>query len=463
MPTFNLSPILFPKRKEEDIYNYDLLKDLIDIGIRQRAIDEGGELRNPDSLDEFINQYRAMENNPQLSGAQRIKATKARLALEQQQVKLWLDKKKEMDEKGIDWMLTQDLREVEFALPENPYAYAMEAQIQIGRLLDGTAKQEGLNDVLIALKAADVNTVRLEEYRNKLENEELNKYARIQRAFEEKDPSLLSEYAVIYTPFNNKVGAMEIINVGTIRRSYMHKTNLKFSVDEAGKLVTVSGDQLGMPIYFIRANASTGDKYSFAGLEFDYTEGLGFETKKPKLFDWQNIKHTTIGEVPPGKFVRDSKKNLYYVNQDWTYSPVKNESFKEELGFQEDKVYNLNPVEELNVLPGAIEYRFPLPIRERYDRETEMAGQFSYKKALGKEYKKPLYRPLTYAVPEAFKLVKPIVKPIGRRIAEFAKESWKKTEREKREIPEKPSWNLEEVGKLPSFEEARGWLKKLGI
>jgi len=477
MPTFNLTPILFPRAKKTDDL-YDMLTDLIYIKRREKAIIEGGEIQNPASLDEFIQMYEDMEKDPSLSAGQRREATKSGLKLQQEQIKIWLDKKKQIDKSGIEWQLTQDLRDIEFTSPEDPWTYAILAASKIEDMLKGTDDREGLNDVLNTLQSYDVDTTTLEKYRNTLESDELEKFSRIDRAFKEaageetpaekKEKALdsLEDYAILYTPLSGKAGRMEIIDANQFRREHMQKTNLKFSVIE-GKLITVPSDQKGLPIYFIKANAATGDKYNFAGLEFDFTEGIGFRTENPERFDYQKIRHATIGDVKPKKFVEDNKGQLFYVNQDWTYSPVKNPRFLEELGYQEDKVYHLSPLERLNTLPGAIEHRIPLPILERWNSEDETA-KFDYWKTLREKRRKEI-RELTILekIPPFVGRIEEKIPTLPSRIREFYRETMRKVEERKakpKPIPEEPKWEAPEVPTSTELlKRGKEFIKKLGI
>ncbi|GAH10910.1 unnamed protein product [marine sediment metagenome] len=74
MPTFNLTPILFPKPKKDDVY--DMLKDLLQIQEKQFAIDEGGTIDNPATYDPLIKQYETIANDPTISANDRRDAQK---------------------------------------------------------------------------------------------------------------------------------------------------------------------------------------------------------------------------------------------------------------------------------------------------------------------------------------------------------------------------------------------------
>jgi len=454
MPTFDFEQILFPKsEKTRTGDTYDRVKDLIEIKQRERAITEGGEIQNPASLDEFIQMYENMENDPSLSANQRREAKKSRLKLQQNQIKIWLAKKKKIKKSGIEWQLTQDLRDLEFASPEDPWTYTIEATNRIEDILKGTNDKVGLNDVLNTLQTHNVDTTALEKYRDVLEFDELEKFSRINRAFATGNLDSLEDYAVFYTPLGGKVGRMEVIDTNQVRREYMQKTNLKFSVAE-GKLIVVPSNQKGLPIYFIKANASTGDRYNFAGSEFNFTSGIGFETKNPERFDYQKIRHATIGDVEPGKFVKNSKGQLFYVNRDMTYSPIKRDIYKDELNFKEENVYHLSPLEELNTLPGAIEHKLPLPILEKWNREAETA-KFNYWQAFKEE------------LPGATKKVLGFPESLPSKIREFHKEVMRGIEKGRaklKPIPGEPKWEAPEIPTPTKLlEKGRAFLKKLGI
>lgn len=459
MPAHNLIPILFPKPKKDNIY--DMLKKLSDIKEREVAIEQGGDI-NAETYQTFADDWDKISNDPNLSSDKRLNAKKIARDYELKSIKAALTQVKDLDEKGMDWMLTQDLRNVEFSLPENPYAFAQEAQIQIKRFLEGEGDEDGLNQRIETLREyGDERGVRkLEEYRDKLEFEELDKYARIQTGFEEKDYDLLSRYAIVYSPFyKGKTKNVRIVELSST--SPKERTNLKFLIDEDDNPIT-SAEQ-GMTMCFDGIIPSSGEKVNFAGIEFDYLGEMGFTTSNPESFDYQRIKHSTVGDAKAGMFVEDSHNKLFYVNKDLTYSPIKREEWKEELGFSEDKVYKLSPREELNTLPGAIS-SLPMPILERYNREAEMSD-FNYWEA----FKEELEPTVRKRVPE---FLGKIEAGIGRKLREtpsrfldITREGLKKGVEDigkpRGAKPEPSGWELEEVGKSPTFEKAKEFIKKI--
>ena len=74
MPSFNLTPILFPKPKKDDVY--DMLKDFLQIKEKEFAIDEGGDIKNPASYDPLIKEYEAIVNDPSIGANDRRDAQK---------------------------------------------------------------------------------------------------------------------------------------------------------------------------------------------------------------------------------------------------------------------------------------------------------------------------------------------------------------------------------------------------
>ena len=466
MPTFNLTPILFPKPKKDNVY--DMLKDLLQIQEKQFAIDEGGEIQNPASYDPLIEKYEVITNDPTISANDRRDAQKMLNTLTIRKLKTDLDQKKRLDAGDLKQMVNQDLRELEFEFPGNPIAYSTGAMMKYNDILYGTAEWEGLNQLISILETNAVDVTELRAYQLVCQ-EELSKYSDIMDAYETGDMNRLSEYAVVYTPYAGKVRAMRIIFKGDTDPSHSQKTNLRYSRDVAGNLAMVSdtGEPAGMQVYFIRANATMGDKYSFGNSNFVY--GItGWETKDSAVFDYKKIKHAPLHSVPSGSFVKDSKEKLYYVNRDRSFHPV-GERHKEELGFAEDKVYHLSPDEEINLLPGAIDHS-TFPVMERYNREASMSD-FSYwsafGKELGKEIKKPsfLYK-YPYELPKIGEKIGEEVRKGARSLWDITKEAWGKGVeqlRKPKEIKETPSWGLEEVGKLPTLEESKKFIKKLGI
>ncbi len=482
MPKFNLTPILFPKPKQDDVY--DMLKDLLQIKEKQFAIDEGGQINNPASYNPLIKEYEAIVNDPAISADDRRDAQKQLDSLKIKQLKSDLDQKKRLDVGDWKQMVNQDLRELEFEFPGNPIAYSQGAMTKYNDVLYGTAEREGLGQLIDIFEHNAVDSTNLKEYQVVCQ-EELSKYSDIVGAYEmfgsskkeDRAEALkrLGEYAVVYTPYTGKVKAMKIIFKGDTDPSYSQKTNLRFSPyiteDEKLALKTVSESQGGMQVYFIRANATMGDKYSFGNSSFVY--GInGWETGDSATFDYKKIKHVPLHSIPSGSFVRDSKEKLYYVNRDRSFYPVQ-EKYKEELGFSEDKVYNLSPDEEINFLPGAID-RTTFPVFERYNREVSMSD-FNYSQAF-KEELGPAARKVAGAADIGLAKAGEFIKAAPKSLWEFTKESWAKakeenrkkdeqmkSEREKAQLKETPSWGLGEVGKLPILEESKKFIKKLGF
>jgi len=455
MPTFNLTPILFPKPKKDELY--DMLKDLLDVKEREMAIEQGGEIFNPASYNLLIKQWEQIANDPTISENRRRDARKKIKDLEIKQIKTELDRKKEIDSGDLRQSIEQDLRELEFEFPENPIAYATGALNKYQDVLYGTDDKMGLYDLIDVLQNHYVDTTQLESFKMEAE-EELNKYADILDAYERGDMSRLNEYAVLYTPHAGRTKAMRIIHKGSTDPSHSQPTNLKFSRGTAGNLLTVSDENDGLQIYLIRANAIAGDKYIFGNSEFEY-EGMGgrWVVSKPELFDFKRIKHSPLHALPSGNFVKDSKGRLFYVNQDRTFSPIKNEKWKEELGFQEDKVYHLSPSEEINTLPGAT-INIPLPIMERYNREAE-TSKFDMWQAFKEEWGKTWLE----RIPAGIERFEKEIKTGLPSVRAFHREALRKAEeRRKKEIKkEEPKWGLSELETPSLLEAGKKFIKKL--
>ncbi|GAH10905.1 unnamed protein product, partial [marine sediment metagenome] len=93
----------------------------------------------------------------------------------------------------------------------------------------------------------------------------------------------------------------KIIFKGDTDPSHSQKTNMRFSRDVAGNLAMTpdAGEANGMQVYFVRANAAMGDKYSFGNSSFVYGVS-GWETKDAATFDYGKIKHAPLHSVPSG-------------------------------------------------------------------------------------------------------------------------------------------------------------------
>ncbi|MBZ9572996.1 hypothetical protein KJA17_02360 [Patescibacteria group bacterium] len=454
MPAFNLTPILFPKPKRDDVY--DMLKDLLQIQEKQFAIEEGGEIYNPSSYDALIKEYEMIVNDPTISANDRRDAQKQLNSLMIKKLKTDLDRKKDMDAGDLKQMVQQDLRELEFEFPGNPIAYSVGAMTKYQDVLYGTAERNGLNQLIDILEHNYIDTTSLKEYQQQC-LEELSKYSDIVDAYERGDMERLSEYAVIYTPYAGKVKAMRIIFRGDTDPSHSQPTNLRYSRDLAGNLAVVPDTGAnGMQVYFVRANAIQGETYRFGNSDFTYGV-VGWETKDTATFNYQNIKHAPLHSLPSGSFVKDSKDRLYYVNRDRSLFPVRNDAHKEELGFAEDKIYHLSPDEEINTLPGVIDHT-KYPIMERYNREASMSD-FNYWDTLKQEFYKELREPTFFeAMPEAARRAK----RGARSLWEYVKKTWREAPgREPKPVEEKPRWGLEETKRTGFFEEAGKFIKKI--
>ena len=459
MPTFNLTPILYPKPKTDSVY--DMLKDLLEIREKDYALLEGGEINNPATYDPLIAEWENIVNNPSLSDAQRREAEKKLRDYQIKQAKAALDKKKSLSAKDIQADIEKDLRELEFEFPGNPIAFSAGAIRKYQDILYGTSEREGLNQLIPIMKGNDIDTFSLEQYRDEAQ-EELVKYSDIVDAFEGGDFSRLNEYAVVYTPHSGKVMAMKIINKGTTDPSYSQKTDMKFSRDEAGNINTVSdsNNTIGLSIFLTRANVSAGDKYSFGNSQLTYQGERGWTSDG--AFDLMTLKHAPVHSVPSGGFVRDSNNKLFFVNRDKSFFPVR-EGNKAELGFSEDKVYNLSPSEEMNFLPGAIDHT-TFPVMERYQQEAaDATGGFSqwkaFKESIGEELKKPTQIP---------KMWGGIGQAIGKGLKGFidtTKESWVKgvsqVGQQKKVTPVAPDYSLKETKPTTIIKESQKIWEKI--
>ena len=457
MPTFNLSPILFPKPKKDDVY--DMLKDLLQIKEKELAIYEGGEINNPSSYDVLIKEYEAIVNDPTIDADDRRDAQKMLDNIIIKKLKTDLARKKDMDAGDLKQMVQQDLRELEFEFPGNPIAYSVGAMTKYQDVIYGTAEQEGLNQLIDILEHNYIDTTSLKNYQREV-LDELSKYSDIVDAYEGGDMDRLSEYAVVYTPYAGKVKTMNIIFKGDTDPSYSQKTNLRYSRDLAGNLAVTpdTGGSTGMQIYFVRANASMGDKYSFGNSNFDYGV-VGWETKDITTFDYGNIKHAPLHSLPSGSFAKDSKDRLYYVNRDRSLFPVRNDAQKKELGFAEDKVYNLSPDEEINTLPGVIDHT-KYPIMERYNREVSMSD-FNYWQSTIEELE-PSARKIAGAVDIGLIKAKELIKEAPGKLWESVKKSWREAPtKEPKPVEKKPQWGLEETEQTGFFEEAGRFIKRI--
>lgn len=467
MPTFNLTPILFPKPKQDDVY--DMLKDLLQIKEKQLAIGEGGEIQNPATYDALIQEYEAIINNPSIDANDRRDAEKQMNSLIINKLKTDLDQKKQIDSGDLKQMVNQDLRELEFEFPGNPIAYATGAMMKYNDVLYGTAEREGLNQLISILETNATDVSSLREYQLTCQ-EELSKFSDIMDAYETGDMNRLSEYAVVYTPYAGKAKAMQIIFRGGVDPNHSQPTNLRYSRDSAGNLSMVAdtGEPTGMQVYFIRANAVQGDRYSFGNQQFTLGINNKWEAENATAFDYRKVKHAPLHSLPSGSFVRDSKDKLFYVNRDRSFFPVR-DVHKEELGFSEDKVYNLSPDEELNILPGAIDHT-TFPVIERYNRESSMSD-FNYWDA----FKESLGAPAgarKVPVPEGmFRGVKTVAAKVGEVAGGYAaslREDFRTWGRGLKDIgrkiketplPRPTSWGLEDTKPLKTIEESKKFIE----
>jgi len=475
MPTFK-------KPSQDDLY--DRLKDLLQIQEKQFAIDEGGEINNPSAYDYLIKGYEDIINDPSISEDDRRDAQKQLRNLQIKQLKTDLDQKKKIDVGDLRQMIEQDLRELEFEYPNNPVAYSAGAAMKYEDILEGTSEREGLNQLIKTFEENGVDVTSLQNYKNEC-LEELNKYSDIVDAFERGDMERLSEYAVVYTPYANKTNAMQIVFKGSVRPEYSQRTNIAFTRDAAGRLITTENiDGLnGLQVFFVKAGASRDDRISFANSQFEYGLNGIWETENPSAFNSINIKHAPLHSIPSGSFVKDSKDKLYYINRDRSFYPVRNEAQRKELGFKEGEFYKLSPDEEINTLRGAIDHS-TYPVFEKYAREAAEVSSFdqfaAFKEGLKKEIAEPsLFKELPEHIGRAERAIGEVVKREVPKAAkgfwELTKESFEKgvqTLRERlrglktiptREIQPRPEtkWGLEGLKELPAIKSAKKTIKEL--
>ena len=369
MPTYNMVPILHPQKKDSDIFN--MLTDFLDIREKEIALSEGGDIYNPSSYDELINQYRDMSNDMSLTDDQRRTAEKKMRGLEVDQLKTGLDQKKELNSASIEQMMEQDLRELEFTVPNDPIAYSEGALMKYQDMIYGTSEKEGLLDTINTLASNHINTTQLESLLDEYQGQ-ASKYSDLLNAYDNRDMTRLGEYAVVYTPHAGKVKSMKIISRSEAAPEYTQPTNMAFNFDDKGGLRTSASDAGGIPIYFVRSNPGYNEKYNFGNSQFTYDNDQ-WESDNVEGFDFTTIKHAPLHSIPPGNFVKSSDNKLYFVNRDKTFSPVKDQ-WKQELGYSEEKVYNLSPNDEINTLRGAVDILMS-PVMERYRSEAQDYSQ----------------------------------------------------------------------------------------
>jgi len=310
--------------------------------------------------------------------------------------------------------------------------------------------------------------------------EELNKYSDIVDAFERGDMERLSEYAVVYTPYANKMNAMQIVFKGSVKPKYSQRTNIAFTRDAAGRLITTENiDGLnGLQVFFIKAGVSKDDRISFANSQFEYSSNEIWETENPSAFNIINIKHAPLHSISPGSFVKDSKGKLYYINRDRSFYPVRNEAQRKELGFKEGEFYKLSPDEEINTLRGAIDHS-TYPVFEKYAREAAEVSSFdqwsAFKEGLSTKTIIESAGKVDIAISKMGEAIKREAPKAAKGFWELTKESFGKGVQTLRErlrglktIPTRGTqprpetkWGLEGLKELPAIKSAKKTIKEL--
>lgn len=381
MPSYNLMPILFPRPKQDDTYG--MLKTLMNIREKDIAIGEGGTTQNPKSYNELIQKCYQNANNSSTEKERNSWILKAK-GYEQKQIVAAVDEVKEVDVSSWKQRVEETLSWIEHTNTSQIGSFVENAAREFDFIVNGTSEDsdDGMNQQIAVLKANGANTAALENYRDYVERQR-TKYLTIANAFEQNDMETLNEFTIVYTPFSGKVGdingtsAMRIVSRSESMPDNSHFTNMKYVVkdlentatgEKERRIAMGSDSENGMSVAFLKSGTSDNDTIHFSNSSFNYYKGK-WEIEDVNNFDYRTIKHAAFHDMRTGDFARANNGKLYYVNKDKSLSRVQ-DKYKEELNFSEDRVHNLNPEDEINILPGVLDSSLN-PIQQRLKGEFE--------------------------------------------------------------------------------------------
>ena len=412
MPSFNLLPTLYPQSNTNDLYKS--ISHLLNLKQQNLMINEGGDFKNPNTIDVVIKDWEELLTNPNLTEANRRSIEGKIVSLEKTKVQTQFDRRQDIDVSFYNEMIQRDLRELEYSYPDNMIAYSSGAYESYYNILRGVGDIPSLDEQIEILENNYADTSRLKQLKSNFEDE-LEKFDRIMLAVQSGDINALNDYAIIYTPNNGKVNSMDIISRDKTFPAGSYQSDLKFSVGDKGNLLITDESGDGMNIFFLRSKPSDGELIRMGNIGFIY-DGINkiWESKNPQGFQFDRIKHTpSYIDTDPGTFVEDDKGRLFYKNIDNSLMFV-TENQKEALGYSPDKVYKLSLDEQENTLPGAIDAG-PSPVFEKANipYPSILSGEF------GKAFQETPER--LGRVEEAFKEG---LKIIGGKTKEASKSFW---------------------------------------
>jgi len=338
MPTFNMTPILFPKKKKDNIA--DMLNDFVDILVKSY-----GTAPSSEQMDVAIVQQEA--SCAGLTGNQLRTCIKKVLDLKKQKENIE-QKEKEIGTERIKNKIESKLTDLEYAFTNDLYHYVdgkrilyRQAAYQMDKILQEMPEENYKNykDIQAFIGLA-------EKYDT--EAAEMNE---ILTAMKEQNEDYL-KYAGVFYEVSPK-GKVKDMSVGFTASPPPNSVRTNIKTPE------------GLPVYIINPKApeEIGVTYeaNLGRNKFRYLKAIGrFDTGEPDKFDWTQVKHRSVSSIKWGEFAKDNTGQLYFATKEGKLAPVTEDVFRELEG-NENKIQKMSSWEEKNILPKATTNPIKLP------------------------------------------------------------------------------------------------------
>lgn len=379
MAVTTIGRLLFPKSSVQ----YQQVSDGLVLKERQAAVDQGGDILNPQTYSDLANQAAKAAMNSGLSANQRRDLHNKSLDYQARAMNLQNTQLKGFETSEIESWITEDINQLTYDVPGNPYLFARTAYDTYSIGIDGgkTGGEKvwpGLNGLIDSLRDLKTDTSSLSTTLQKWIDER-SKYATIKNAFEKDNPQQLENYVLVYTPsVNGKVMRMEIVERTNMKGT---DSNFKFSgLEDDGTTAKVvpALTATGLRIKLVDPNISSkeGKIVNFAGVQGKLTSKggeAGQDIFELPSFNLNQIRKEPLHNLPPGSFAEDTTGKFYHVNQDGTFSPVANDYTFEQLGGKTKPIYQMNKQDEVNLKAGTIGQVLDLQTLPKEYKESIMA------------------------------------------------------------------------------------------
>jgi hypothetical protein len=379
----NVSKLLTPRGSQQ----YQAISDYLTMLERQSEIDQGGGIFNPQTYLDLANKAMQASRASGLNANQKRDLYNKALLYQVKALDLQKDKLKNFDTKEIESWLNEDINQLAYEVPGDPYRFAKMAYEAYTTAIDGgkteSGEWPGLNKVIELLRDSHTDVSGLVKVLDKWV-EERSMYADIKNAFE-KNPERLENYVVVYTPSRDgRVMSMEIRRKTDMSEPKGIDSNLKFTKDGIG-----SYESTGLRIRFVDPQITTkeGKFVNFAGVTGKLTPKGGEAGQDIFVlpeFKPSDVKKEPIHNLPPGTFLKDTTGKYYYVRKDGVFAPIANEYTLEQLGVKSKPVYQMTKQDEVNLKAATIGNPIDLQARSEIYEEYKNSAMKEYEELTAK-------------------------------------------------------------------------------